>query len=150
MNFKTSQAQTEASLYEGESIVLRASAVWSNFRYGIQFFCRTGVFTYLFSQLELCEDRGCGWLMEMLNKCPSRESIEKKQMGKCHKRSTSVAGGLSFPDFIGELKTHDRWTLMEQILSFMIDNLKKNHCPPWKLILNLHLITNFLMCPYSK
>lgn len=46
-------------------------------------------------------------------------------MGKCRKRSTSVASGLSSHDFVGELKTCDRWTPMEQTLSVMIVNLKK-------------------------
>lgn len=46
-------------------------------------------------------------------------------MGKCHKLSTSEASGLSSRDFIGELETHERCMLMEQILSFMIDNCKK-------------------------
>lgn len=43
------------------------------------------VFTYLFSLLELHEGRGCGWPVEMLNKCLLKESIETKQMNKCHK-----------------------------------------------------------------
>ena len=39
-------------------------------------FYSNSVFTYLFSLLELHEGRGCGWPVEMLNKCLLKESIE--------------------------------------------------------------------------
>ena len=108
---------------------LRASTVWNDLRYSTQLFCSRGVFTYLLSLLEPYEDRGCGGLAHVDVKQMSVQGVdrEKKQMGKCHTLSTSVASGLSSRNFIGELETHERCPLMEQILSFMIDNCKKYH-----------------------
>lgn len=111
---------------------LRASTVWNDLRYGIQLFCSQGVFTYLLSLLEPYEDRGCGGLAHVDVKQTSVQGVDKeknKWVNVINYQLLYVASGLSSRDFMGELETHERCPLMEQILSFMIDNSKKkkNH-----------------------